>query len=109
TRRNRRRARRPGGRRRPGVLAGPPRGEESRKAMRRPVPRIVEDPASVPPVRADAEAGGPVVAVRSLTKRYGDVVAVDDVTVALLAGTITGFLGPNGAGKTTTLRLLLRL
>jgi ABC-2 type transport system ATP-binding protein len=50
-----------------------------------------------------------VVTVRSLTKRYGDLVAVDDLTFSLHAGTITGFLGPNGAGKTTTLRLLLGL
>jgi ABC-2 type transport system ATP-binding protein len=49
------------------------------------------------------------VAVRSLTKRYGDAVAVDDLSFALGAGTVTGFLGPNGAGKTTTLRLLLGL
>jgi ABC-2 type transport system ATP-binding protein len=52
---------------------------------------------------------GPVVTVSSLTKRYRDVVAVDDVTFSLDAGTVTGFLGPNGAGKTTTLRLLLGL
>ena len=52
---------------------------------------------------------GPVIQVSSLTKRYGDVVAVDDVTFSLDAGTVTGFLGPNGAGKTTTLRLLLGL
>src|SRR4051795_2413679 len=45
----------------------------------------------------------------ALTKRYGDVVAVDALTFALAPGTITGFLGPNGAGKTTTLRLLLGL
>jgi ABC-2 type transport system ATP-binding protein len=51
----------------------------------------------------------PVLTVRSLTKRYGDVVAVDGLTFALSPGTITGFLGPNGAGKTTTLRLLLGL
>ena len=51
----------------------------------------------------------PVVDVRELSKRYGDVLAVDDVTFALQPGTITGFLGPNGAGKTTTLRLLLGL
>jgi ABC-2 type transport system ATP-binding protein len=44
-----------------------------------------------------------------LTKRYGDVVAVDDLTFALEPGSVTGFLGPNGAGKTTTLRLLLGL
>ena len=50
-----------------------------------------------------------VVAVRTLTKRFGDVVAVDDLTFSLRKGTVTGFLGPNGAGKTTTLRLLLGL
>ena len=50
-----------------------------------------------------------VVRVTSLSKRFGDVVAVDDVSFGLSAGTITGFLGPNGAGKTTTLRMLLGL
>jgi ABC-2 type transport system ATP-binding protein len=50
-----------------------------------------------------------VVSVRSLTKRYGDVVAVEDLSFSLSPGTVTGFLGPNGAGKTTTLRLLLGL
>jgi ABC-2 type transport system ATP-binding protein len=50
-----------------------------------------------------------VLSVSSLTKRYGEVVAVDDVTFSLEAGTVTGYLGPNGAGKTTTLRLLLGL
>ncbi|MCP9486275.1 MAG: ATP-binding cassette domain-containing protein [Gaiellaceae bacterium MAG52_C11] len=51
----------------------------------------------------------PVVKVTSLTKRYGELVAVDDLTFSLEAGTVTGFLGPNGAGKTTTLRMLLGL
>jgi ABC-2 type transport system ATP-binding protein len=50
-----------------------------------------------------------VVRCESLTKRYGDIVAVDDLSFNLEAGTITGFLGPNGAGKTTTLRMLLGL
>jgi ABC-2 type transport system ATP-binding protein len=50
-----------------------------------------------------------VVTVRSLTKRFGETVAVDDLTFSLRGGTVTGFLGPNGAGKTTTLRLLLGL
>jgi ABC-2 type transport system ATP-binding protein len=50
-----------------------------------------------------------VVSCRSLTKRYGELVAVDAVTFSLESGTVTGFLGPNGAGKTTTLRLLLGL
>ena len=49
------------------------------------------------------------VAVESLTKRFGGLVAVDDLSFALPPGTVTGFLGPNGAGKTTTLRMLLGL
>jgi ABC-2 type transport system ATP-binding protein len=65
-------------------------------------PRPVE--ASTEPLPRD-----PVVTVSSLTKRYGEVVAVDDLTFSLEAGTVTGYLGPNGAGKTTTLRLLLGL
>jgi ABC-2 type transport system ATP-binding protein len=49
------------------------------------------------------------IEVHGLTKRFGTVTAVDDLTFELDAGTITGFLGPNGAGKTTTLRMLLGL
>ena len=52
---------------------------------------------------------GAIVRVTGLTKRYGDFVAVDELTFSLDPRTITGFLGPNGAGKTTTLRLLLGL
>jgi ABC-2 type transport system ATP-binding protein len=44
-----------------------------------------------------------------LTKRYGELVAVHELTFSLGPGTVTGFLGPNGAGKTTTLRLILGL
>jgi ABC-2 type transport system ATP-binding protein len=51
----------------------------------------------------------PVVRISSLTKRYGNVTAVEDVTFSLAQGSVTGFLGPNGAGKSTTLRLLLGL
>jgi ABC-2 type transport system ATP-binding protein len=50
-----------------------------------------------------------VVKAESLTKRFGGVTAVTDLSFALEPGTITGFLGPNGAGKTTTLRMLLGL
>ena len=50
-----------------------------------------------------------VVQAESLSKRFGKVLAVDGLSFALEAGTITGFLGPNGAGKTTTLRMLLGL
>lgn len=48
-----------------------------------------------------------VIAVRQLTKRYGDVAAVDRLDLAVGPGTVYGFLGPNGAGKTTTIRALL--
>ncbi|HSP71788.1 MAG TPA: ATP-binding cassette domain-containing protein [Gaiellaceae bacterium] len=51
----------------------------------------------------------PVVTAERLTKRFGELTAVDDLTFELAAGTVTGFLGPNGAGKTTTLRMLLGL
>src|SRR5207253_5041763 len=61
-----------------------------------------------PPLLARS-AGAEVVGCRALTKRYGELVAVDGVTFSLERGTVTGFLGPNGAGKTTTLRLLLGL
>lgn len=49
------------------------------------------------------------IAVEALTKRYGTVTAVDDLTFELAPGRITGFAGPNGAGKSTTIRLLLGL
>jgi ABC-2 type transport system ATP-binding protein len=52
---------------------------------------------------------GPALSASHLTKRYGDVVAVEDLSFALEPGSITGLLGPNGAGKTTTLRLVLGL
>jgi ABC-2 type transport system ATP-binding protein len=47
-----------------------------------------------------------VIEVQHLTKRYGPVTAVDDVSFRVERGEILGFLGPNGAGKTTTMRIL---
>jgi len=49
------------------------------------------------------------VEVRDLSKRFGSVLAVDDLSFDIQAGRVTGFLGPNGAGKSTTLRALLGL
>jgi len=51
----------------------------------------------------------PVISVDGLTKRYGDVAAVDGLSFDVPRGSIFGFLGPNGAGKTTTINLLLGL
>ena len=49
------------------------------------------------------------ISVQGLTKRFGDVLAVDQLNFEIDQGTVAGFLGPNGAGKTTTLRMLLGL
>jgi ABC-2 type transport system ATP-binding protein len=51
----------------------------------------------------------PVVEVRDLSKRFGGVAAVNNLSFDIEAGRVTGFLGPNGAGKSTTLRALLGL
>jgi ABC-2 type transport system ATP-binding protein len=57
----------------------------------------------------DSEADGPPIEVRGLVKRYGELVAVDDVDLTVNAGDVYGYLGPNGAGKTTSLRMMLGL
>lgn len=50
-----------------------------------------------------------MIELRGLTKQYGAVRAVDDLTVDVRSGKVTGFLGPNGAGKSTTMRMVLGL
>jgi ABC-2 type transport system ATP-binding protein len=50
-----------------------------------------------------------MIEARGLTKRYGDSVAVDDLSFTVRPGVVTGFLGPNGAGKSTTMRMILGL
>jgi ABC-2 type transport system ATP-binding protein len=50
-----------------------------------------------------------MIELQGLTKRYGQKVAVDDLTFSVRPGVVTGFLGPNGAGKSTTMRLMLGL
>src|SRR5689334_22285985 len=52
---------------------------------------------------------GPAVRIEKLVKRFGDFVAVDDVSIDVARGEIFGFLGPNGAGKSTTIRILCGL
>lgn len=61
--------------------------------------RVERAPANEPRVREALSAAG-------LTKRYGSLVAVDDVSVAAEPGSITALVGPNGSGKTTVLRML---
>ena len=58
---------------------------------------------------ATARTGPPMVEVSHLTKRFGDFVAVDDVSFGVAAGEVFGLLGPNGAGKTTVIHMVITL
>lgn len=63
----------------------------------------------VTPAENIAGAAAPAISVERLTKRFGQLTAVDDISFAVPQGEFFGFLGPNGAGKTTTLRVLCGL
>jgi ABC-2 type transport system ATP-binding protein len=70
---------------------------------------------TVTPAPAEHSAGtssqteGHMIELRNLTKRYGDALAVNDLSFTIAPGRVTGFLGPNGAGKSTTMRMILGL
>src|SRR3954471_4927063 len=51
----------------------------------------------------------PSISTQSLTRRFGDLLAVDDVNLKVAPGQFFGFLGPNGAGKSTTIKMLTGL
>ena len=51
----------------------------------------------------------PILAIEHISKRYGDVTAVDDLSFAVPRGSVFGLLGPNGAGKSTTIRMIMRI
>lgn len=53
--------------------------------------------------------GGEAIALRHVTKRFGRVIAVDDLSLSVPTGSIYGFIGPNGSGKTTTLRMIMHI
>jgi ABC-2 type transport system ATP-binding protein len=85
----------------PTEAADSTRGTEPTRAPE-PTAKAAAEPAAAPP-------GGPVIRTHRLTKRYGDLVAVDRLDLAVEPGEIFGLLGPNGAGKTTTILMLLGL
>ncbi len=58
-------------------------------------------------MNASGEKSQPLIATEGLSKRFGRIRAVSDLTLEVGAGEIVGFLGPNGAGKTTTIRMLM--
>ena len=70
-------------------------------------PPTAVEPAVAPPEPSRGVA--PMVEVNHLTKRFGDFVAVDDVTFEVARGEVFGLLGPNGAGKTTVIRMVTTL
>src|SRR5262245_21693893 len=68
------------------------------------IPSVV--PRQLPGIRKGRHA---MIEARGVTKRYGDRLAVDDLSFTVRPGRVTGFLGPNGAGKSTTMRMILGL
>jgi ABC-type transport system involved in cytochrome bd biosynthesis fused ATPase/permease subunit len=64
-------------------------------------------PVAAPPARPTTRAA--TIEINRLSKHFGSVVAVDDLSFEVRPGRVTGFLGPNGAGKTTTIRIILGL
>jgi ABC-2 type transport system ATP-binding protein len=65
------------------------------------------DTVGVDPLVMSNEATEVAITVEGLTKRYGELVAVDDLSFSVRPGSVTGFLGPNGAGKTTALKAIV--
>ena len=61
---------------------------------------------TAPDDRAELARGVPALELEGLTFRYGDVVAVNELSLEIPAGAVAGLIGPNGSGKTTTLRLI---
>jgi ABC-type multidrug transport system ATPase subunit len=70
--------------------------------------RLLDVALPIPPGH-EPVYGDPTIAVRGLTKRYGHVAAVQELSFNVHPGTVVGFLGRNGAGKSTTLRILAGL
>src|SRR5690349_20592078 len=67
------------------------------------------EPSAGPAIGTSTALATPVVIVRGLAKRYGEIEAVAGVDFEVLRGETFGFLGPNGAGKTTTIKMLCTL
>ena len=93
------------------IVADPPLVAPSRRpVVKRPVVSAPKSPARAPAAKKAPETVEAVVLeVHDLVKRFGEIVAVDHVTLSVPAGSIFGIVGPNGAGKTTTLSMITGL
>ena len=83
--------------------------EEDRRLMEFADPFIDEAIAVLLRVHGFRGRGESVIKLTSLTKKFGPKTAVDDLSLVIRPGVVTGFLGPNGAGKSTTMRMILGL
>jgi ABC-2 type transport system ATP-binding protein len=72
----------------------------------RPSVGVASRPSAATRREPSVSSGAPALVVEHLTKRFGERMAVEDVSFTVAAGEVFGFLGPNGAGKTTTVRML---
>src|SRR3954466_12021302 len=70
--------------------------------------QIGHQPSAIEPHRPEAKAAA-MIETHDLTKMYGDLYALNRLTLTLQQGDVYGFIGPNGAGKTTTMRILATL
>src|SRR5215469_10613258 len=71
--------------------------------------RVIPSVGGVPELPASAMEEHAMIEVESLSKRYGEKLAVDGLDFVVQPGIVTGFLGPNGAGKSTTMRMIAGL
>ncbi|MDL2209782.1 ATP-binding cassette domain-containing protein [Desulfovibrio sp. OttesenSCG-928-O18] len=71
--------------------------------------REAAPPASAPVASIHGNEGGPVIETRDVTRKFGNFIAVNNVSFSVNRGEVFGLLGPNGAGKTTTFRMLCGL
>jgi ABC-2 type transport system ATP-binding protein len=72
-------------------------------------PSISDSLTAPSPGRSSPERRSSAISVRQLGKKFGEVTALDNVTLEIPAGLVVGLIGPNGAGKTTLIRILLGL
>jgi ABC-2 type transport system ATP-binding protein len=72
-------------------------------------PPLPPSPASAVPMYGAGPPAGTAIYTRNLTKRYGSLIALDNLSLELVPGDVFGFIGPNGAGKSTTMKILAGL